>query len=373
MKTHIADNTIKIIHNFNSLLNGFARAIYVFTVSGILNLSLQSAEPTVYNGPISVIGWVQMTNHYVPSPQVTFEFELDADDDKWRLTVTPPLGKSLGYSQTSLQDNLLYSLKYWNRSDLQTARQTTNLSSFCSATIVTNLIPEFDGSYSRLLWLAACHHSQQSLRRVSPCLYYPMSEDVLINLKKCPYTLILDIDDKEHFIRSFTLLTRHNYTTEGRQIDFPNPFTNGVTLATFRQAVEQSDGRTTKRNFVYTLYLPSVDTNTITGQTRAAEFTGQITQSRVEKISDDVRPLISDRTLVHDYRPQRFAKSKISKVTYFTSTNWPGETEAIFKNALQEANAAADAAVRWWIKPTIFIVSVMAIVTLLIRMRSKAV
>jgi hypothetical protein len=314
-----------------------------------------------------VRGTIWSTNYYIADPRDKLNFELEAEGGRWRLTTTPPLGKSLGYCQIGVHDGLLYSLNYNNTSDLQTARQTTNLYSFTTATIVTNTIPKFDGSDSRLLWLAAAPHTKQSLSTLSACLFYPTSEDMLDALKNCPYSLSLDVDDSNQFIRSFTVYSRSNYTSTGKAIPLSPSFDKGETLATFRQTIEKIDNRSAKRRFIYTMYLSGIDTNTMTGQPRGPEIIGELTLSPADKLLGDMRPLITDRTAVIDFRAHNVTGGKIDHVSYYITKDWPAVNDAVFLDALKEAKTKDAARTGWWKKPAMFLVFTAVILALAVR------
>lgn len=332
-------------------------------------LPLTSAQTVAPSGPIVVRGTVWYTNYYKADPRPKRDFELEAEGGRWRLTTTPPLGKSLGYCQIGVHGGLLYSMNYNNSSDLQTARQTTNLYCFTSATIVTNTLPKFDGCSSRLLWFAAAPHTKQSLSTLSPCEFYGTSQSLLDSLKSCPYSLSLDVDDSNQFIRSFTVYSRSNYTSTGKAFPLSPPFDkgNGETLATFRQTIEKIDNWSTKRRFVYTTYFSEIDTNTITGQQRVWEVSGELTQSPAEKVLDDMRPLITDRILVDDFRAHNVTGGKIDRVDYYITKDWPAVNDSVFLDALQNANTKDAAATGWWKKPTIFLVLTAVILVFAVR------
>jgi hypothetical protein len=336
-------------------------------------LPLTSAQTVAPSDPIVVRGTVWSTNYSIADPRNKLDFELEAEGGRWRLTTTPPLGKSLGYCQIGVHGGLLYSMNYNNTSDLQTARQTTDLYCFTSGTIVTNTLPKFDGSDSRILWLAAVPHTKQSLSALSPCAFYSTSQSLLDSLKSCPYSLSLDVDDSNQFIRSFTVYSRSNYTSTGKAFPLSPPFDkgNGETLATFRQTIEKIDNQSIKRRFVYTGYLSEIDTNTITGQQRGWEVSGELTQSPAEKVLDDMRPLITDRILVDDFRAHKVTGGKIDSVEYYITKDWPAVNDAVFLDALQEANTKDAAATGWWKKPTLFLVFTAVILALAVRGRTS--
>ena len=333
-------------------------------------LPLTSAQTVAPSGPIIVRGTIWSTNYYDPTAQrEKLDFELESEGGRWRLTTTPPLGKSLGYCQIGVHGGLLYSMNYNNSSDLQTARQTTNLYCFTTADIVKNTIPKFDGSDSRLLWLAAAPHTKQSLSTLSACLFYPTSEEMLDALKNCPYSLSLDVDDSNQFIRSFTVYSRSNYTSTGKAFPLSPPFDkgNGETLATFRQTIEKIDNQSIKRRFVYTGYLSEIDTNTITGQQRVWEISGELTQSSADKVLDDMRPLITDRIRVNDFRAHNVTDGKIDHVSYYITKDWPAVNDAVFLDALKEAKTKDAARTGWWKKPALFLVFTAVILALAVR------
>jgi hypothetical protein len=332
-------------------------------------LPLTTAQTVAPSGPIVVRGTIWSTNYSIADPRDKLDFELETEGGRWRLTTTPPLGKSLGYCQIGVHGGLLYSINYNNTSDLQTARQTTNLYCFTTASIVTNTIPKFDGSNSRLLWLAAAPHTKQSLSTLSPCEFYGTSQSLLDSLKSCPYSLILDVDDSNQFIRSFTVYSRSNYTSTGKAFPLSPPFDKGQgkTLATFRQTVEKIDNRSTKRRFVYTTYFSEIDTNTITGQRRGWEVSGELTQSPADKVLDDMRPLIKDRALVNDFRAHKVTGGKIDRVDYYITKDWPAVNDVVFLDALQEATIKDAAHTGWWKKPVMFLVFTAVILAVAVR------
>jgi hypothetical protein len=332
-------------------------------------LPLTTAQTVAPSGPIVVRGTVWYTNYNIADPRDKLDFELEAEGGRWRLTTTPPLGKSLGYCQIGVHGGLLYSLYYANKSDLQTARQTTNLYCFTHASIVTNTIPKFDGSSSRLLWLAAAPHTKQSLSTLSPCEFYGTSQSLLDSLKSCPYSLSLDVDDSNQFIRSYTVYSRSNYSSTGKAFPLSPPFDKGQgeTLATFRQTVEKIDNRSTKRRFVYTTYFSEIDTNTITGQRRGWEISGELTQSPADKVLDDMRPLITDRILVSDFRAHKVTGGKFDRVDYYITKDWPAVNDVVFLDALQEATTKDAARTGWWKKPVLFSVFTAVILAMAVR------
>lgn len=333
--------------------------LFVATLACILPFT--SAQTVAHSGPIVVSGTLWFTNYTRHDPRAKLDFELQADGGRWRLTTTPPLGKSLGYCQIGVHGGLLYSVHYWNEKDLQTARQTTNLYSFATAKIVTNTIPEDDGSQSRLLWLAAAPHTKQSLSTLSPCQFY------LTSFKDCPLSVSLDVDDSNQFIRGFTIYSTNQVIRDGRVISLPPPFEKGKTFATFRQTVEKIDNRSIKRRFTYTSYLSGIDTNSITGFERGWAIIGELTQSPADKVIDDMRPLITDRLGVTDFRAHNVTGGKIDHVKYDITKDWPGVNDAVFLDALQEAKTKDAERTGWWKKPAMFLVFTAAILALAVR------
>jgi hypothetical protein len=185
--------------------------------------------------------------------------------------------------------------------------------------------------------------------------------------------LSLDVDDSNHYIRNYTVYSRSNYTSTGKSIPLSPSFDKdkGATLATFRQTIEKIDNQTIKRRFVYTTYFSQIDTNTITGQRRVWALIGELTQSPAEKVLDDMRPLITDRILVDDFRAHKVTGGKIDSVEYYITKDWPAVNDAVFIDALQEANTKDAAATGWWKKPTLFLVFTAVILALAVRGRTS--
>jgi hypothetical protein len=175
------------------------------------------------------------------------------------------------------------------------------------------------------------------------------------------------VDDSNQFIRSFTVYSSSNYASNGKATPLPPPFEKGETLATFRQTSEKIDNRSAKRRFIYTMYLSGIDTNTMTGQPRGPEIIGELTQSPAEKVLDDMRPLITDRTAVIDFRAHNVTGGKIDRVDYYITKDWPAVNDSVFLDALKEAKTKDAARTGWWKKPAMFLVFTAVILALAVR------